>query len=349
MNFNNGNNDDLPPRTWKSWWSGLPAWFRIGFWTFYASAVLQVAIILRIMVGLTDPHEASLLWQRGAGVEYASPFKRESIPGSNLIIAGLRGRSCNDVDTVQLYENGTDEDLKLIATRFPNLKRIYLMNGTYSVEGLKGLAACRKLEHVYLDRTDADDAVVESLSKCEMISELSLHDTLVSDSAIPAMKRLPRLVKLVVYETDISLEAIQEWRTSQPNLQVLTERDFAPEAFVASIRWSDGKRSRRFQGHFKAEINPAGRESSSVTGSPFYCRDLILLWSGKNLRGGRDGDYVVTLQLGNYDAEPVTIPMKNGELVAKSVEFRMPVIEAEALKSKLNGKANRRFPTTELK
>ena len=94
-----------------------------------------------------------------------------------------------------------------------------------------------------------------------------------------------------------------------------------------------------------------------MTGSPFHCRDLILLWSGKNLRGGRDGDYeggrdgdyVVTLQLGNYDAEPVTIPMKNGELVAKSVEFQMPVTEPEALKSKLNGKADRRFPTTELK
>ncbi len=349
MDFNNGPNDDLPPRTWKSWWNGLPAWFRIGFWTFYASAVLQVAIILRIMVGLTDPHEASLLRQRRAGVQYASPFKRESIPGSNLIIAGLRGRSRNDVDTVQLRENGTDEDLKLIATRFPNLKKIYLMYGTYSVEGLKALSACRKLEHVYLDRTDADDAVVESLSRCEMISELSLERTLLSDAAIPALKRLPRLAKLVVYETDVSFEAIKELRTSQPKLQILTERDWARETFAASIRWSDGERSRRFQGYFKAEINPAGKESSSVTGSPFDCRDLILLWSDINLWGGRDGDYVVTLQLGDIEAEPVTIPMKNGKLTAKSVEFRMPVTEAEALKSKLNGKENSRFPTTELK
>ena len=341
MDFNNDPNDDLPTRTWKSWWNGLPAWFRIGFWTVYGSAVLQVAIILRIMVGLTDPHEASLLRQRGAGVHYASPFKRESIPGSNLIIAGLRGRSCNDVDTVQLREIGTDEDLKLIATRFPNLKKIYLMYGTYSVEGLKALSACRKLVHVYLDRTDADDAVVESLSKCVMISELSLEQTLVSDAAIPALNKLPRLAKLVVYETDVRFEAIQELRTTRGKLQVLTERDGAPETFVASIRWVDGKRSRRFQGYFKAEINSTGKESSSmVTGSPFYCRDLILLWSDKKLRGGRDGDCVVTLQLGDYDAEPVTIPMKNGKLTAKSVEFRMPVIEAEALKSKLNGKAN---------
>ena len=343
MDFNNGPNDDLPPRTWKSWWNGLPGWFRIGFWTVYASAVLQVAIILRIMVGLTDPHEASLLRQRGAGVQYASPFKRESIPGSNLIIAGLRGRSRNHVDTVQLRENGTDEDLKLIATRFPNVKQVYLMYGTYSVEGLKSLSACQKLEHVHLDHTDADDAVVESLSKCEMISELSLHDTLVSDAAIPALKKLPRLAKLVIYETDIRFEAIQELRKSQPKLQILTERDWAPEAFVASIRWADGQRSRRFQGYFKAEINPAGKESSSVTGSPFDCRDLILLWSDKNLRGGRDGDYVVTLQLGDIEAEPITIPMKNGKLTAKSVEFRMPVTEAEALKSKLNGKENSPF------
>ena len=357
MDFNNGSNDDLPPRTWKSWWNGLPGWLRIGFSAVFASAVLQVAIILRIMVGLTDPHEASLLRQRGAEVGYASNFRRESFPGSNLIIEGLHGRSCNDVYFIRLYENGTDEELKLIATSFPNLKQIYLMSGMYSVEGLKSLSACQKLEHVYLDCTDADDAVVESLSKCEMISLLSLEQTLVSDAAIPALKKLPRLAKLVVYETDVSFEAIQELRTTRGKLQVLTERDFAPEAFVASIRWSDGKRSRRFQGHFKAEINPAGRESSSVTGSPFHCRDLILLWSGKNLRGGRDGDYeggrdgdyVVTLQLGNYDAEPVTIPMKNGELVAKSVEFQMPVTEPEALKSKLNGKADRRFPTTELK
>ncbi|MEI8018297.1 MAG: hypothetical protein WCH39_08840 [Schlesneria sp.] len=335
MSFSNGNNDDLPPRSWKSWWNGLPGWFRIGFWAVFASAVLQVAIILRIIVGLTDPYEVSLLRQRGAGVGYASNFKRESFPGSNLISEGLRGRSRDDVYFVQLREKGTDEDLKLIAARFPNLRQIHLLYGVYSVEGLKALSACRKLEHVSLDCTDADDAVVESLSKCEMISHLSLERTLVSDAAIPALERLPRLKTLVTYETDISFEAIQELRASRGKLQVL-----AVDTIVASIRWSDGKRSRRFQGAYKADIKPAGRERSSVTGSSFDFRDLNLLWSDNNFRGHGDGDYVFTLQLGDYESEHVTIPLKNGSLAVRSVEFQMPVTEAEALRSKLNGKAN---------
>ena len=326
--------NDVPRRTWRGWWRDLPGWFRIGCWAVFASIVVQVAFAIRIAVGLIDPHEVASLRQLGAAVLYTSDAMWDPIPGVLLIRAGLRGRSCNDVYFIRLDEHGTDEELKLIGAKFPNLKRISLRSATFSAEGLNALTACRKLEHLELDRTDVDDVTVETLSRFEMISWLSLEGTLVSDASIPTLKKIPRLIQVNVSKTDISLAAIQEWRTSQPKLVIQTEKDRIPDALVASIRWSDGKRSRRFQGLYKSGIPTIGKTHAWLMSSNLNASHHVgLWWDSAQLESCADGDYVFTLRLGDYEAQPVTIPMKDGKFAVDSFEFRMPVTEAEALKS----------------
>jgi hypothetical protein len=331
--------NDVPLRNWRGWWRDLPGWLRIGCCALFASVVVQVAFVIRIMVGLIDPLEVTLLRQKGANVLYTSDAMWDPIPGALLIRAGLWGRSCHDVYFIRLDEHVTDEDLKLIGAKFPNLKRISLRFGTFSVEGINFLANCQKLDHVDLDLTDADDAVVESLSKFPMISYLGLQGTLVSNAAIPSLKKFPRLLRINVCQTDISLAAIHEWRKSQPNLDIVTERDLIPNAIRASIRWSDGKRSRRFQGNYKSGVPTVGKTHAWMMGSNLNAsRQVQLWWDPMQFEDHRDGDYVFTLQLGGYDAEPVTIPMNDGKFAVDSFEFRMPITEAEALKSKFNVK-----------
>jgi hypothetical protein len=326
--------NDVPQRTWRGWWRDQPGWFRIGCRTVFASIVVQVAFAIRIAVGLIDPHEVALLRQKGANVLYTSDAMWDPIPGALLIRAGLWGRSCNDVYFIRLDEHGTDEDLKLIGARFPNLKCIYLRSATISEEGLNALTSCRKLQQLELDCTDVDDVVVECLTRFEAISSLSVEGTLVSDAAIPTLKKIPHLGRINVSKTDVSLAAIQEWRTSQPKLVIQTERDRIPDALVASIRWSDGKRSRRFQGHFKSGIPSVGKTHAWLMSKGLHARHHVgLWWDPAQLDDRRDGDYVFTLQLGDYEAEPVTIPMKDGKFAVDSFEFRMPVTEAEALQS----------------
>ena len=326
--------NDVSRRTWRGWWRDLPAWFRIGFWAVFATFVVQVAFAIRIMVGLIDPREVTLLRQKGANVLYTSDAMWDPIPGALLIRAGLWGRSRNDVYFIRLDEHGTDEDLKLIGAKFPNLKRISLRSAIISSEGLKALSACRKLEHLELDYTDADDAVVESLTKFERISWLSLDGTLVSDTTIPMLKKILNLRQISVCKTDVSLAAIQEWRTSQPKLEILTERDRIPDALVASIRWSDGKHSRRFQGHFKSGIPTVGKTHAWMMSKGLNANHHVgLWWDPAQFEDRRDGDYVFTLRLGDYEAQPVTIPMKDGKFAVDSFEFRMSVTEAEALQS----------------
>ena len=326
--------NDVPRRTWRGWWRDLPGWFRIGFWAVFATVVVQVAFAIRIMIGLIDPPEVTLLRQTGANVLYTSDAMWDPIPGALLIRAGLWGRSCNDVYFIRLDEYGTDEELKLIGAKFPNLKTISLRSATITAEGLNALAACQKLDLLILELTDADDAVVESLTKFETISDLSLEGALVRDASIPMLKKLPRLVRLNVSLTDISLAAIQEWRTSQPKLVIQTERDRIPGALVASIRWSDGKRSRRFQGNYKSGVPAIGKTHAWLTGSNLNASHHVgLWWDPAQLEDRRDGNYVFTLRLGDYEAQPVTIPMKDGKFAVDSFEFRMPVTEAEALQS----------------
>ncbi len=325
---------DVPRRTWRGWWRDLPGWFRIGLGVVFVSAVVQAAFVLRVTVGLIDPHEVTLLRQKGAAVLYTSDAMWDPIPGFHRIHAGLRGRSCNDVYFIRLDEHGTDDDLKRIGARFPNLKRISLRSATFSAEGLNALAGCQKLDHVDLDLTDADDAVVASLSKFPMISYLGLQGTLVSNVAIPSLKKFPRLLRINVCQTDISLATIHEWRKSQPNLDIVTERDRIPDAIRASIRWSDGKRSRRFQGRYKSGIPTIGKTHAWLMSSNLSASHHVgLWWDPAQLESRADGDYVFTLQLGDYEAEPVTIPMKDGKFAVDSFEFRMPVTEAEALQS----------------
>ena len=333
--------NEVPRRTWKEWWRELPGWFRIGLGVVFVSAVVQAAFVLRVTVGLIDPQEVTLLRQKGAVVLYASDTMWDPIPGFHRIRAGLRGRSCNDVYFIRLDVHGTDEELKRIGASFPNLKRISLRSVTFTAEGLNALAGCQMLDHIDLDLTDADDAVVAYLSKFPMISYLGLQGTLVSNAAISSLKKFPRLRRINVCQTDISLATIHEWRKSQPNLDIVTEKDRIPDALVASILWSDGKRSRHFEGKYKSGIPAIGKTHAWMMSSNLNASHPTgLWWDPAQFEDRRDGDYVFTLRLGDYDAEPVTIPMKDGKFAVDSFEFRMPVTEAEALKLNPIGTAN---------
>ena len=49
--------------------------------------------------------------------------------------------------------------------------------------------------------------------------------------------------------------------------------------------------------------------------------------------GWGDGDYRFSLKIGKHDAQPVIVTIQDGEPSTRSIEFRMPVTKAEALRS----------------
>lgn len=131
--------NDLPPRTWRSWWLARPKWFRIGCWAAGVMIVLHVALALRICLGLIESQAIrSLKEGRSVSIRY-SWENEERFSGEHLLLAGLLGRSCDHVTDVRIYK-GSDAELKLIADNFPNLRSLDFPSAEVTPAGLASLS-----------------------------------------------------------------------------------------------------------------------------------------------------------------------------------------------------------------
>ena len=327
-------NSDLPPRSWRRWWGDLPGWFRIGFWALLACLGLQILIAVRIAIGLIEPAEITALRRPGIHIIFASDRQGEPFRGFNRLLDGMKGRSSNDVVAIRLGSLGTDDDLKQIGTHFPNLEDLYLTDASISAEGLRHLRSCKKLSELDLSETDVDDEAVKVLEEFSRLGRVHLQWTLVTNASIPALEGMAArnsLQQVNVAYTDISLAAIQAWRTRQTGRGpvVLTEKDQVPDGIQASIRWADGIRSRRFRGVSVVGIRrPSHRGVGGMTMTSSTLNHFGLWRSPQEF--AESGEYLLTLKLGNHDAEPVVVTITDGKPSTTNIEFRMPVTKEEA-------------------
>lgn len=339
-------------QNWREWWWTLPKWLRILYRTMCILFFLQIALAVRVGIGLREAGEIVTLRERGAAVWYPwetieiLPFSppRAWIPtylmvrrNYRLFIAGLWGRSTDNVVGISLT-SGTDGDLDLIGRHFHNLKILTFSKSNFSSGSLRSLSACQELESLDLSYTDLNDEGVQILTKNEGLKQLQLNATLVSDRSIPLLRQLKSLERIEVYMTDLSASAIQEWRATATNseLEIELGSDVLPMELSATIRWSDGRRSANFSGdwHLLQEGPLGSPKMETNDSSQTFLGRNDLSWpeemNANKVGDAIDGDYRYTLKLGQFASEPVIIHRKNGRPTIKQFEFRMPVTKNEA-------------------
>ncbi len=100
-----------------------------------------------------------------------------------------------------------------------------------------------------------------------------------------------------------------------------------------AIRWSDGRtdwpRSEHW-GNVKitSTTNPLEESTLHLSMVPHY--HFRFEW--EKLKGCRDGEYQLVLQLKRCKSAPVTVTFQNGQPTTELIEFRMPMTKAEATK-----------------
>lgn len=335
--------------------------------------VLHVVLVLRIGVGLMGSREIRSLRDRGARLDFESDWRPIRSRGQyvlNILVDGTigRGRSNADVFSIELtganeFSSGcTDEEIKFIASHFPNLKRLWISHSPVSSAGLKPLLNCQRLQELGLGDTDINDDAIEILAGLKNLQVLSLVGTLVSDRTLEALQKSPALVNINVAYTDVSLEAIHSFRqqAGTRTISVTSILDKQPESMIGVIRWSDGSRSGRFAGDFEICLEGPLKQRESPDLYVFDHEELRrhnLWWDvqhfevgewhrewqyyGFNARGPgmtvknttiqlADGEYRVMLKLGQVQSESVNFQIQDGRPATHLLEFQMPCARAEA-------------------
>ena len=250
----------LQPPTWRQWWLARPKWLRIGLWAIVGVVLLHVALVIRMAIGQIEDRDITQIRERGAEVHYSwLPRDRgEYFSGYERLNAGLWGRSSVNVVDLDLAK-ATDADLKLISSRFPNLKRLWLSQAEVTEDGLTALQSLQKLWFLGIEDSEIGDHDVEGLIGLDSLYWLSLQETRVTDDAIPLLQGMKSLEIVGVQYTDISMKAISEWRKSR-KIRIDTEQEYLPLTDLsASFRWSDGRRNQDFVGPFVVGVEgPTG-------------------------------------------------------------------------------------------
>ena len=209
------------------------------------SVCLLVLIVLRIVVGLSETSEVIALRRiSGNHVYYVGHRDGEPFPGYRKLIVGLKGRSNADVEGLSLILVG-DADLKRVATHFPNLKFLWLHHSSVTLNGLRHLQTCGKLEDLDLTDSDLGDDTVKLILDSLRLESLTLNGMYVTDASGPVIAKAiesGKLRTIHVSQTELSMEAIEELRTkfAATGLYIGTEKDLFPDGILGGIRWSDG-------------------------------------------------------------------------------------------------------------
>src|SRR5262245_29337840 len=88
---------DLPQRTWRQWWRELPGYWRIGTWALLLLMAANLAVALRVYIGLHESSVIQDLRSRGANIEYEwelNPMQHRWVLGEHRwIMEGWLGKS----------------------------------------------------------------------------------------------------------------------------------------------------------------------------------------------------------------------------------------------------------------
>ncbi len=328
---------DFPPRTWRGWWLAWPKWFRIGCYAALGLVFLNIAVVVRIYVGLIEPPEIQALRRPGVHVLFASDSRGQPFRGFNRLMDGLKGISCRDVVTIRLDREGTDADLELIGRSFPELRGLYLVDADVSVAGLGHLRSCRQLLELDLRGTDVDDSAASILAELPKLHRLHLAETRVGDATLAALQHSSQLSWLDVSYTDVSPGAIQAARAKMNRTSTIaTEHDRVSSGVLGSLRWSDGTRAARFPGRFELRVTGPfvdGRSTGSFAHMSTGLRRQSMWWDTKQFQGRTDGEYHFTAKLNGIESAPAVVTIEAGLPSVSRIEFLMPCTKAEALAS----------------
>ena len=92
--------------------------------------------------------------------------------------------------------------------RFIHVNLVDLRTSKSTPMLLQALGKLCFLNHLYLDRTDSDDAVLASLARLKRLKTLSLRYTLITDDGIENLRNHPQLESLYLTGTGITDDSI---------------------------------------------------------------------------------------------------------------------------------------------
>jgi len=285
-----------------------------------------IGIYIRVSYGLIETAEMLQLRRHSIDLEFASDLRKEPFEGFNRLMDGWNGRSNADVFSIVVGEQGTDDDLKLIAASFPNLFSIVVRTTNPTPAGIEALSNCTNLHHIDLSSLEIDNEAIEPLTNLPHLTTLNLDGSFVDDGVLSSLQQMSELNDLSLRCTDVSSDSVAALRGAHPKMFISSHHDTDRGAILLSIRWPDGRRSRRFDGLFTRGHSREG----SVTTRSLGPDTFGLVWTTKSFERG-DGDYILTLKLGNYDADPVTIQVQDGNPSTHTVEFQMQVTREQAM------------------
>lgn len=327
------------PRTWRRWLQARPKWLKIAVWTVVGAIVLQGAIAVRIWIGLMDTPEVARIRAAGGSVRYASSYL--DLPSIRLprmlhfptLLEGFYGRTNDDVQSIFLREVATDELLAFVGEHFPNIKTLALNGSPITSQGLAGLRDCHLMSLDLQDTNIGDESIPEIVSHTELIS-LDMSGTLVTDAAVPEILNRLNLQLLELSSTDVTSPAFNAAGNQPTGLGSVVRTILLDNASdqLSRIIWADGRVSGyvltptrvRWMAKF-----PNGQTRSSEWTAPAFRRALGCEVC-EQLAAAGDGEYHVTIQVGQYTSKPIDVTVENGKLSVTRLDFVMPVDEATA-------------------
>lgn len=331
-------------RTGTELWRSFPKWFRILSIAILVCGLLGAVLAIRIAIGLREADVIKQLRQRGAKIHYPwthMDFSPIPIPRSLIrhyvkireqyrnIVAGLFGLSPANVQAISL-EFGTDSELRLIGGHFRGLKSLTFWKSELSTDSLRSLSSCSQLEFLDLSYSDLDDAALASLKDHSRLQEMRLGATLITDASVGILEKMAALKKVDFYLTDVSSEAIARWRKNQNAPMIVNGSDELPIECGGVIRWSDGRRSANFPGPWTmTQIDDQSAETVCSNGPSQYFGRNDMSWS--SLSAWTDGQWKLTLKLGECVSETVSVQMKDSQPSKRRFEFVMPCTREHAI------------------
>lgn len=316
---------DLPPRTWRQWWRQLPGYWRIAGWTALGLVVLHVAVAARMAIGHIEEREIRNLRRQGAWVEYDWDFPPEPFHGYSLLIAGLRGKSCSNVNLIS-WRHATDDDLIQLSPKFRNLNNLFLMGSDVTGRGLSQLGKYPQLGIVNLQDANVTDEDVAQLVCMEALIHLELSGTRVTDAGLSKLQQIKSLKRINVAYTAVTEAGLQQ------NDKSRTYNESPPFGYVwGTIHWLDGQQSRRYDSPFTILLEgPLSLEDRRVEK---VARDRLENRVWFMTTPLTSGEYRAILKIGDYESEPVVINVSGGIAFPDRIEFHMPITKTEAVRA----------------
>src|SRR5262249_2621822 len=158
---------------------------------------------IRIAIGLVEGPEIAELHRRRASFHYVWDWQ-ERFPGERILTAGLLGRSGTSVVYLTYVDNVSDQDLRLVARRFPHLLQFQMTDQDVTIDGVAALRRCRRLELLTLSRCPIDDAMLAELAGLTQMKCLDLSGTLITDASLSVLQGFPLLEEVDVWDTDLT-------------------------------------------------------------------------------------------------------------------------------------------------